>query len=138
MAQLLWALTCKRAITDQETNNISYIDAIEQINVPRLPASYGTQLVISSLWRRGDEHDLLSIRHRLIAPSGKELAVHCTDPIEMMKPRYRLNIILGGFDIEEEGEYRFNIDVNDSGNWRTVGDIPISVIVATAMPVDNK
>lgn len=130
MARLLWALTCQRVITDQDSNNVSYIDAIEQITVPGIPAVFAAQLCVSSLWMRDRDRELLVVRHRLVAPSGKEVSTFRSEPMEMSKPRYRVNLVLGGFHIGEEGEYRFEIDAEVAGKWKTVSVLPVAVAIA--------
>lgn len=137
MARLLWALTCQRVITDQETNNVSYIDAVEQITVPGLPAIFGAQLCVSSLWKRERDNERLVVRHRLVSPSGSQVSGFRTEPIEMSKPRHRLNLVLAGFRIEEEGEFQFEIDVDVAGHWKRACALPISVEVAVPPAVGN-
>lgn len=130
MARLLWALTCRRAITDRETNNVSYIDAIEQISVKRIPTVFGAQICVSSLWQSERENERLVVRHRLMAPSGKKVSACNAEPIEMSKPRYRFNLVFSGFRIDEEGEFRFEIAAEVAGAWKTVGTLPVSVAIA--------
>ena len=130
MPVLQWAILCSRAITDQETNTISYIDAIEGISVSGFPFPF-PPVCVSTLWRRQSERDTLSVRIRIQDPSGQTIQSFEPDsPISMDKKRHRLNVILGGAQIKGPGEYLIVIEQRageSAETWKQEQVLPIDV-----------
>src|SRR5690349_10209037 len=77
----VWSVLCSRATTDRDTNNVSLIEVLEQVEfVVREPLNYpantpfNAQLV--TLWARSplDVPTRTMARLRLLSPTGTELA----------------------------------------------------------------
>lgn len=130
MPILQWALICARAITDTETNSMSYIDAIEAISVARLPIPF-PPICISTLWRRESAKDSLLVRFRLEDPSGTTIkSFELKSPMSFPTKRHRLNVIIGGTPIQKTGEFLIVIE-RKSGKtatkWNREKAIPIDI-----------
>lgn len=130
MPILQWALICSRAITDIETNSISYIDAIEAIAVAKFPIPF-PPICISTLWRREGANDSLFVRFRLEDPDGKTIQSFEPDsPIDLPKKRHRLNVIIGGTPIQKAGEFLIVIERKSGKSakkWNQEKALPIDI-----------
>lgn len=94
-------------------------------------------VVIGTLWQRSHpENDYISPRLRILTPSGKEIKSHTHEGLSFGKyQRYRINMNLGSFPVEEEGEYTFVIEHQEADKWIKDDDFPIQVeIIEKASP----
>jgi len=127
MPILQWALICNRVITDKETNSVSYIDALEAFAVSSFPIPF-PPVCVSTLWRRESEEDTLRVRIRIQDPAGQTIQSFEPDqPTPLPKKRHRLNVILGGAEIREPGEFVIIIEQHTGKRWRMEHSLPIDV-----------
>jgi hypothetical protein len=130
MAKLIWAVICRRVLTDKETNTVSYIDGIEELKAAKLPSPC-PPVVIGTLWRRNATQNSLSIRVRVIAGDSEVLVFEAPE-IAMSATRHRVNIQLGGFPIDREGELSFVLEQRVEKAWLEVGRVPVDVQLVAA------
>lgn len=131
MPTLQWALICRRVITDQDTNSVSYIDLVEGLTAAQLPLPL-PPIMLATLWRRESHKDVLQMRVRVESPKQKNLGSFDI-PAEQFPPhirRQRVNISLEGLPIEEAGDYWIIIDHKTGDDWGEVYRIPLEVQVA--------
>lgn len=126
MPRHLWSLLCQNVITDGPTNQVSYINAVEEYAVPRLPYR-GMPVTLATLWARTNDEPNLAFRLRVLAPDGKELVTHSFGPQPWTTPRWRINVGLAGYPIEVAGEYNIVVEAKDGQKWREVSRLPIIV-----------
>lgn len=126
MIRHVWTILCNQVIIDKETNLVSYINALEGVNVVELPSTLPT-FTISTLWMTDDLSAILNHRIRIISPSGKALAERKLDSLPFNKPRYRINIQVAGVRVEEEGDYHVMVEFKSGRAWKEAAQIPIPV-----------
>ncbi|MBI4268522.1 hypothetical protein HY627_01675 [Candidatus Uhrbacteria bacterium] len=126
----LWSMFCQRSLIDGNTNSISLIDIIEQLNITADQSEYdklnkendgaikiplGFELV--NLWDRED--DLSSRLEKRIAidvfdPQGKKIISGSNHAIfEKDKKRMRMVNRFSGFKLTSSGKYKFVIKLGD-------------------------
>jgi hypothetical protein len=135
MPALIWALVCSRVIIDQQTNSISYIDAVDQFGVSDFPAEF-PHLFLATLWGRGGDSEDLKVRIRMLAPDGKELISTEPPPIKMPRPRHRLNMNLAGPVLSGPGRYEITIEEPAGAEWKCIAVLPVEV--GLLMAVESK
>lgn len=133
MSRHLWSVLCQSVITDIETNNVSYINAIEEITALQLPAPM-LPLMVGTLWRQEMPKDSLEVRVRFFGPGGEQLAANTFGPQAFEKDRWRLNFGFGGMQLKTPGEYSFSIEHKVGNEWREVSRLPLLVKVASQVP----
>lgn len=127
MAKLLWAIPCQRVITDQATNSVTYVDAVEQFAVPKLPFRF-PHVVIGTLWARSSKGEKITMRMEIFDPAGA--SVKKTGPFygeSELAIRHRIHVTLAGIPIEGEGQYRVEIQQRSGRKWSAVGEIVFDV-----------
>jgi hypothetical protein len=127
MARLLWALTCQRVITDRDTNLVSYIDGFEQFGVPKLPFPF-PPFYVATLWERESPRDSLAMRIRVLAPN--KTALQTFEPKGTLKfpvPRHRMNVLLGGHMVEQDGRFKIVVEQKKGNRWRKEKTLQIDV-----------
>lgn len=125
MPKLLRSLICLRVITDRDSNTASYIDAVESFALPRLPHPFPPLFVVT-VWRREKDGDRLQARLRVLSPTGKELKSIDINQ-ELQAEIHRHNVGLGGFNLEEEGEYRVAIEQISGEKWVALTPLILTV-----------
>jgi len=131
MAKLLWALACQRVITDQESNSVSYIDAVEQLSVPKLPFQF-PPFTVATLWKREKRGEKINMRLGVFGPDDKTIVDFEPEPGESETAlRHRMNLTLGGLPITAAGQHRIEVQQKVKGKWRTEGELQIDVTQVT-------
>jgi hypothetical protein len=128
MATYIWGVLCRRAIVDQPTNSVSYIDMLEGLLPPRLPVP-APLIIAATLWRREEgDRDTLEVRARVESPDGVTLA---SDSVVLhMEPRHkrgRINIGLAGYELSSSGRHEFVIEQRLRGQWREAARLPFDI-----------
>jgi len=130
MARHVWSVLCQSVLIDQFTNSMSFIQAIEGLSVPSVPAS-APQMMVGTLWlRTGKESQLLS-RIRILDPHGKVANVVENNPASLSVPRSRTVTVLGGFSLSSAGVYSLVVESKKDGTWVQEASIPFEVSVVT-------
>ena len=132
MAKLVWALLCQRVIIDQQTNFVSYVDALDSVAIPKFPIK-APPLFVSTIWQR-DKEARLEMRVRAFAPGGEKLTEVEANPLEFAPHhrRARMTVGLAGFDLTGPGRYEFAVDTRDGGKWVEVQRVPFDVDLSVA------
>lgn len=134
MAKLIWGVLCLRLITDQETNNISYIDAVEAIHAPQFPFRLPV-MTLGLLWRREEPNEELRIRFQSIPPGGVASEVLELPSYIIDKDNLRVNIRFGVSDVTQSGNLDLNVEQIVNGNWLNV--YKLSIPIALIAPEDQ-
>ena len=134
----IWTVACNNSIIDQETNSLSMIETLDEINVPYEGEMNLKEIkvitipfYIISLWF--DENTKID--------RAFELIVEVTDPkkkviqtfkqncvIETGKQRLRVVYKIKGFGFNDQGIYTLNIKFKEGENsYKKVNEIPINI-----------
>jgi hypothetical protein len=127
MPKLLWGVLCRRLITDQQTNAVSYIDAIEAIGVPVLP-SVIAPLALGLVWRRTQPGETLQLRVRLKGPLMEEETPLELEPLSFEGLHHRINIEFEA-RVEHEGEMLLAVDQQVEGEWQSAYELQVPVLL---------
>jgi hypothetical protein len=140
---LVWAVACRQSIIDIQTNNISLINVLEQVNfatsnedVDNVPIP----LEVVSMWARSnfDEPEKANGRWLLFAPSGDELNNLDFDIDLTQHTRARAITRFMGLPFSGNGIYRFVVQLEENdGLWQTVAMFPLDVIRNTSETDDQ-
>jgi len=146
MIKHAWSLLCRKTIIDKETNNLSIIDILEQVQVNasvpsnavfpvKVPISY--ELV--SMWTREHASDetKAEIEIKITGPDGIVGTTHSKElvfPVSIQRMRSRIRI--SGIEITNSGVYEFTVGIKEekSHSFTTVATIPLSVILNKNLP----
>lgn len=133
--KLHWAILCQRVLTDRDSNTVSYIEAVEQLTLPALPIRFPA-FFVGTLWEREESTETLVARVRILDPDGKTiLKVESKEHHFGEAARHRLNFLVGGGTIAEEGTYTVRVDQRSGDRWRRVKDLEVIVRAAeTGVP----
>jgi hypothetical protein len=109
---------------------MSFIQAIEGLSVPSVPAS-APQMMVGTLWlRTGKESQVLS-RIRILDPHSKVAHVVENNPASLSVPRSRTVTVIGGFPLNSAGVYSLVVESKKDGTWVQEASIPFEVSVVT-------
>lgn len=139
MIRHIWTVICSKSVIDQDTNSISLLEVLEQLNIsgPKLPKKKDKVVTIPlnfevvTLWSRvsDDQPCRGNARIILFAPSGKKIKEfkHNVDLTTYKRFRNRVKII--GFPFPESGIYNFQIQIKEEkdSNWKEVANIPLQL-----------
>jgi len=149
MARHTWSVLCSRSVLDAETNNMTLVEVIEQINIvipPSPPPAEGRGLApmsleLVSLWMRDnlDVPERAQSRIRILLPNGTEAASMSNDVDLSTFARARLRGRMQGVPIENNvgGTYEFVVEKKEGDSWRQVASVPLQVVIGIG-PVDAK
>ena len=127
MIKNLWSVLCQTVITDERTNSVSYINAIENVIVSKIPFRFPT-ISLGTLWTKStNEDERLKIRIKFVSPSNDEKILIEPDPIVLKLKNHRLNILMDGLLIEKEGLYKFIVENLDGDQWKLANEIFLNV-----------
>jgi hypothetical protein len=126
MAKLLWGVLCLRIITDQETNNISYIDAVEAIRAPHFPFQLPV-MTLGLLWRREEPNEELRIRFQPTLSGGGQSDLLELPNYIMDKDNLRTNIRFGGHEATQAGSMDLKVEQLVSGEWLEAYNLSIPI-----------
>jgi hypothetical protein len=141
MINHVWSVLCRKSIIDNETNNISLIDVLEQIQVNTVtqqktlkPVRVPLEYEIVSLWSKDKSPKKASadIQVSLINSDGqiiKEFSHQLEIPLKTKRMRSRTRI--AGIELSKSGKYQFAVKVKQQGqkNFKTIALLPIDVTI---------
>ena len=132
MPRHVWTMCCENAVVDARTNNVSLINAIEQISVPAAAPVIAMRLVIVSLWAR-DSGGHVPVKCRFLwqGPGERDSSLlgEFSAEIEPEKRRSRLFIHADRLDLWGPGDYSLVTELQDpDGAWRVVSRYPVEVV----------
>ncbi len=130
MVRLLWALLCQRVLTDQNTNSVSYIEAVEAFGLPKFPAQF-PPLVLGTVWQTASSVEASTperLEVVLRSPSKKSTVLFDVPQGDFGDEAFhRLNFNLGGAPLLEPGEYEILLRQFDGKRWRRAGGVFLQV-----------
>jgi hypothetical protein len=131
MARHLWSLPCSLMLTDQLSNSVSYIQAIESLSTTQLPA-IAPAFTIGSLWLRENAESVAHTRLRVLAPDGSVAHELPLEPMHFRDfLRMRQQSVLGGFLITQAGAYEILVEQQRGADWVVECRLPIDFLVTT-------
>lgn len=147
MIRHVWSLLCRKSIIDKETNNISILEILEQVEVNasvpsnavfpvKIPLSY--ELV--SMWTRehASEKGTATIEISIVGPDGK-VGESMVKELEFPPsiPRMRSRFRITGIEISKSGVYEFHVHVKEQADTDAVevAVVPLSIILNRKLPV---
>jgi hypothetical protein len=129
MIENLWSILCKQSIIDRTTNNVSIIEALEElkinVDIPKNSSKEITTIDIPieyefiSLWKRihKDSMEEYSLQLEISDPDKKIIKTFNQKMI--LQPgikRYRSIFKISGFSATKNGEYIFKIETKKDKN----------------------
>jgi len=132
MPRLVRSLLCKRVITDSGTNDVTFVDCIEQLAPKHLPAGL-PRLFLATLWKPDrDEQVPPDLRITLVGPTGTKVFSQEFPPVEIdpKHSSHRINIDLQGAPVKAYGDHAVRIEVRGGGaaRWKRLADIPLEIV----------
>ncbi len=142
MIKHIWTLVCKEAKVEAETNNMSIIDVLENIQFAAnmkagdLKANEGKpfmvpmSLQVVSVFFRDTKHgeDEFECKVRVIDPSNKQLG-EFNAPVKFQEGLNRMRNIMK-FDslaVTESGTYLFQIFMKNDDKLKNVVSVPVDI-----------
>lgn len=151
MARLIWAVYCKDAVIDKDSNNIYLQGILERVVVHTNPKDLPTLNVSSesalndgvpgmpmesalvTLWARDDfeKSEMPHIRIRLVCPDNHSYGVLEQDIDLDQHSRMRVTAKFDGIPYRGAGEYDFIAELYDpeNDNWVEKATVPLEVVV---------
>ena len=134
MTRHVWTVACMHAVIDQESNLVSLLDVIEQINIPGKPApdkAVGLTLDLTTLWVREnpDTPEKGCARITFVSPTGAELKSIIMDVDLSAHERLRSRGRFVGIPAPEDGRYTFRVESapENSEEWIQEALIPLQI-----------
>ena len=142
MIQHVWSVACTRAVVDSESNNISLIEVLEEVNLsgPALPAG---QKVLApanvdfvTLWTREEPNTPEAGRSRVVMsdPDGQEIAESVFEIDLSEKLRMRAIMKCPGLPVVS-GRVRIEVFRETADHsWERMATVPIMVSFGVSAP----
>ena len=126
----LWNVLCKRVIVDRQTNLVSYIDCINDLQARKLPAILPS-LDLGTIWLiepQKSKQEKFMLRVRLFRPDGKSKTLFETPEKAFKdKKRERVNFHIRGISVEMVGVYRFTLEYKSGSKWISTKDLFLEI-----------
>jgi hypothetical protein len=126
MARLLWAVLCRRALVDQQTNTASYIDTVEEMQLASFPTE-ALPFIVATVWEREGMDEKLQVRFLWGQSRAKASKTLAPDPIGFPQRFHRLNVLIGGLPVPRPGRYQVTIQQKRGSRWRKEVAVPITI-----------
>lgn len=128
MPTLHWALLCHQALTDETTNAVSYINAVEDFAFSSFPQQLPL-ITVATIWRKEkDGDDDIEMRIRLGFPDGErdEFTLETSHDFGEYR-RFRVNRGIQGIPVTQPGTLDVFIEHRDEGSWNVRKHIPVEI-----------
>lgn len=137
MAKHVWTVLCSTSIIDAETNNLSLINALEQIGFIRSagdtnsePDIINLEMVLVTLWTRSDVNKPETNEGRTVVKDAngktlwqKEYKINLKKSV-----RHRMRNLFKNINFSGVGRYRFAVQKKSpGGRWVQVADVPLEI-----------
>jgi len=142
MIEHIWSVVCGRAIVDQQTNSLTLVDVMEQLEIGAPPPSEGErgvlpmQVIVATLWRQKELGTPAKGAYslELKAPDDTEMFKQISDVDLTAHNRLRTFNAINGIPILGPGTYRFQIRLRLDGqeDWIEVSSLPLEVVYVQA------
>ena len=138
MIRHVWSVACRKSVIDKESNNISFYDVVEQVNLTPPPKTEFPTVIpfeheLVSLWSRGEDDPEEGLyRLRWVGPDGT-VQHELTQDIDVTQhQRMRTRARSNGFHIAGEGEHHWEVALQTNEGWNIVARVPIQVVLTIA------
>jgi hypothetical protein len=138
MIKCPWAILCERAIVDRETDQLSLIDVLEDLEIDFLPKGstektfYPFGIYLVTYWKKYETSiNIEKIRVVINNPLGENfLQAEFPFPDNTPTLNHVHTIHFPGLPIVAEGDYTFKIEVPSDieGQWNEVNSVILPVI----------
>lgn len=141
MMNHLWSLLCKKAIVDVQTNSLSLFGVLEQATITITSKKELKEISVipmdfdlASFWvdedGRADKQRDIQMLIEISGPDKKKTELS-KQKIEVKKGIKRMRTFnhFDGIKFRGPGIYKFVIKHKVGGNYRTVAEVPLEVIV---------
>ncbi|MBI5849315.1 MAG: hypothetical protein HZB31_15445 [Nitrospirae bacterium] len=126
MIKHVWTILCEKIITDQQTNQTSYLTALEGVNTGTFPAAI-PYIALGVLWFKDSvDEEPLKFRIILISPNKDEKTLLETEQV-LKAGNHRTNIVLNGYPVQAAGTYFFKVQVLKENLWTTASETPLVI-----------
>jgi hypothetical protein len=139
MIRHVWSVLCSKSTIDRETNNISLIEVLEQLEVtvrsmgPTPPPGVPLTAELVTLWAREDPSRPTSGRgrSRLLDPQDNELGAFEYEIDLDTAPRHRSQGRIQGLRLAGNGWYNWEVAfrLGDTDPWTIVSRVPVEISV---------
>jgi len=138
MIHHVWSVLCERSFLNKETNNLSLIEAVEQINVA-LPVAaaeatkeVAVSLELTSLWSRADLAVGAFGHARLVvwtASGARRIGSETLIDLREYR-RWRMRSTMTSFPVSGPGLHwmAYELKLSDEETWREVTRLPVEVV----------
>ena len=127
MASYQWGLICQQAIVDRYTNNISYINAIEDISTSSFPAEI-PNLFVSFTWRGDVDEEEIKTRIVVENEESEEIYKGAKSNLEFQgNKRIRDNNVIGGIEVKGAGTIWFCAEKKEDNGWTREASLPLDI-----------
>ena len=143
MIKHVWTVVCSNTVIDINTNNISFYNVIEQLNIAESPKPKGVlpiHLELVTLWIRDDTNAPVKGESRVsfVNPSG-EKHFAATPPVDLSeKERVRNLLRFDGIPVETSGRYYFLVEVRSNDKWIEAASVPLTVNFSSSRSEEQK
>ena len=143
MPNHVWSTVCSKAILDRETNNISLIEVLEEIQFGPPPPDndLGQEgyvmlpipMTLVTLWEResGSDSETFAVRIKFVDPTGTWIGPKDTEREHTIdKLRFRSINRMMAVPFSESGRYIILVQskTSGSGRWKQNARVPLSII----------
>ena len=140
--KVVWAILCKDTIVNRDTNNMTLVEVIEELNVvasppqgtpvPELGFSAVLDLHLVSLWVRTEPSvpEKGQARFKAVTPKGREVVTAEAEVDLTEGPRLRADghLLESPFPFSDDGTYFFKIEMRTpESDWEEVYELPLWV-----------
>ena len=134
----VWTVVCERSLIDKDSNNLSLINVIEQIQIGSLeeipegapPPTGGGRIEVVTMWSRSnlETPETTNTRTIFYSPTGDELVRNepYIDLTEFKRLRARW-LYIGLPPYSGDGQYTFVVQQEVDGEWRTEAEVPLEI-----------
>ncbi len=139
MIKHIWTIICRMSVTDEDTHNISLIEALHQIRMQGTPTPseeepilFAVEYEVITLWSRIDESTPIRGKGliEVVSPAGTVLGefpydIDLTNSLDV-RIRMKHNLL----PITASGTYSFRISLSDENRnqWKEVSSVPLKVV----------
>jgi len=135
MIDHVWTVLCSHAVIDRDSNNVSLLDVVEQINIEEEPSPEGGitfPLDLMTLWARADLDRPARRRGRVtfVSPSGTTNDGPWEFEVDLSEhPRNRTKGSIRALHVSESGRHVFQVELQGENGteWHQVAAIPLEI-----------
>src|SRR6266542_2525413 len=145
MIEHIWSVLCSRSIIDSETNSISLLDILEQLQIASAPIPDGGVINVTfnfelvSLWNRGRDNEPSRGRGRILVQNPSHTIIGQSEfEIDLSSHQgMRTRTKSPGLPVQQAGRHFFVIQFqgHSETEWREVAHIPLDILL---MPIESQ